>query len=110
MENSKLVSTPVEGKLKLTSDIEGKKVNPTLYKSLIGSLRYLIATRPDIVYGVGLLSRFMEKPRDSHWQAAKRILRYIKGTLTEGIFYDKDIDVNLVGYTDSDWAGDIETR
>nr|KYP46081.1 Retrovirus-related Pol polyprotein from transposon TNT 1-94 [Cajanus cajan] len=52
----------------------------------------------------------MEKPRDSHWQAAKRILRYIKGTLTEGIFYDKDIDVNLVGYTDSDWAGDIETR
>nr|KYP50512.1 Retrovirus-related Pol polyprotein from transposon TNT 1-94 [Cajanus cajan] len=110
MVNSKPVSTPVEGKLKLTSDIGGKKVNPTLYKSLIGSLRYLTATRPDIVYGVGLLSRFMEKPRDSHWQAAKRILRYIKGTLTEGIFYDKDIDVNLVGYIDSDWAGDIETR
>ena len=108
MENSKPVSTPVEEKLKLTRGNGGKRVNPTYYKSLIGSLRYLTATRPDIVFGVGLLSRFI--PRDYHLQGAKRILRYIKGTLTDGIFYANNDDVKLVGYTDSDWAGDLETR
>jgi hypothetical protein len=77
---------------------------------LLGSLRYLTATRPDIVYRVVVLSRFMEEPRVCHLKRAKRILRYIKATLTEGIFYDKNVDVNLVGYTDSDWTGDIETR
>lgn len=110
MENSKAVSTPVEEKLKLTRENYGKKVDSTNYKSLIGSLRYLTATRPNIVYGVGLLSRFMEEPRVCHVQGAKRILRYIKGTLTNGIFYTNNNNMNLVGYTDSDWAGDIETR
>jgi hypothetical protein len=110
MEQSKPISTPVEEKLKLTRERDGKRVDPTHYKSLIGSLRYLTATRPDIVYGVGLLSRYMEEPRVSHLQGVKRILRYIKGTLTEGIFYGNNNDVKLVGYTDSDWAGDIETR
>ena len=66
--------------------------------------------RPDIVYGVGLLSRFMKEPCVSHLQRAKRILHYIKGTLTEGIFYASNNDVELVGIIDSDWAGDIETR
>ncbi|CAJ2639943.1 unnamed protein product [Trifolium pratense] len=110
MEHSKPISTPVEEKLKLTRKNDGKRVDSTYYKSLIGSLRYLTATRPDIVYGVGLLSRYMEEPRVSHLQGAKRILRYIKGTLTEGIFYGSNSDVKLVGYTDSDWAGDLETR
>jgi hypothetical protein len=110
MEHSKPISTPVEEKLKLTKESDGKRVDATHYKSLIGSLRYLTATRPDIVYGVGLLSRYMEEPRVSHLQGAKRILRYIKGTLTEGIFYASNSDVKLVGYTDSDWAEDLETR
>lgn len=110
MEHSKPISTPVEEKLKLTRESDGKRVDSTHYKSLIGSLRYLTATRPDIVYGVGLLSRYMEDPCVSHLQGAKRILRYIKGTLTEGIFYGNNSDVKLVGYTDSDWAGDTETR
>jgi len=110
MEHSKPISTPVEEKLKLTRESDGKRVDPTHYKSLIGSLRYLTATRPDIVYGVGLLSRYMEEPRVSHLQGAKSILRYIKGTLTDGIFYGNNSDVKLVGYTDSDWAGDTETR
>jgi len=108
MEHSKPISTPVEEKLKLIRESDGKRVNPTHYKSLIGSLRYLTATRPDIVYGVGLLSRYMEEPHVSRLQGAKRILRYIKGTLTDGIFYGNNSDVKLVGYTDSDWAGDTE--
>ncbi|KAG2404035.1 Retrovirus-related Pol polyprotein from transposon TNT 1-94 Protease [Vigna angularis] len=110
MEYSKPISIPVEEKLKLKRDSDERRVDSTYYKSLIGSLRYLTATRPDIVFGVGLLSRFMEEPRASHLQGAKRILRYIKGTLTEGIFYSNNSNVKLVGYTDSDWAGDIETR
>ncbi|XP_072054428.1 uncharacterized protein [Arachis hypogaea] len=110
MEHSKPVSTPVEEKFKLLREDKGGAVNHTYYKSLIGSLRYLTATRPDIVFGVGLLSRFMEEPCTNHLQAAKRILRYIKGTLNDGIYYENTNEVNLVGYTDSDWAGDIETR
>ncbi|XP_058742025.1 secreted RxLR effector protein 161-like [Vicia villosa] len=110
MGHSKPVYTPVEEKLKLSRENDGKRVDLTQYKSLIESLRYLTATRPDIVYGVGLLSRFMEEPCVSHWQGAKKILRYIKGTLTGGIFYASNNKVKLAGYTDSDWDGDIETR
>ncbi|XP_057751139.1 secreted RxLR effector protein 161-like [Arachis stenosperma] len=110
MEHSKPVSTPVEEKFKLLREDKGGAVNHTYYKSLIGSLRYLTATRPDIVFGIGLLSRFMEEPCTNHLQAAKRILRYIKGTLNDGIYYENTNEVNLVGYTYSDWAGDIETR
>lgn len=73
-------------------------------------MRYLIAIRPDIIYGVGLLSRFMEEQHVSHLQGVKRILHYIKSTLTDGIFYADNNDVELVGYIDSDWVGDIETR
>ncbi|CAL8991938.1 unnamed protein product, partial [Prunus brigantina] len=82
----------------------GKLVNPTFFKQLVGSLRYLTATRPDITFGVGLISRFMEAPRQLHMQAAKRILRYVKGTQSDGIFYSANCPVKLVGYTDSDWA------
>ena len=110
MENSKSISIPVEEKLKLKKDSDEKRIDSTYYKSLIGSLIYLIATIPDIVFGVGLLSRFMEEPHACPLQGAKRILRYIKGTLTEGIFYANTKVVKLVGHTDSDWAGDVETR
>ncbi|XP_016195344.1 uncharacterized protein LOC107636339 [Arachis ipaensis] len=110
MEHSKPDPTPVEEKFKLLREDKERAVNPTYYKSLIESLRYLTATRPGNVFGVGLLSRFMEEPCTNHLQAAKRILRYIKGTLNDGIYYENTDEVNLVGYTDSDWAGDIETR
>ena len=82
----------------------------TYYKSLIRSLRYLTTTRLNIVFGVGLLNRFMEKPYDCYLQSTKRILHYIKSTLSDGIFYVSVNDVKLVGYIGSDWVGDIETR
>ena len=71
---------------------------------------YLTTTRLDIMYGVSLISRFMESPKNSHWQAGKRILRYIVGTMNHGILYSTLDDFQLVGYTDSDFAGNIEDR
>ncbi|CAM8968524.1 unnamed protein product [Rhodiola kirilowii] len=88
----------------------GEFVNPTYFKSIVGSLRYLTSTRPDIVYGVGIISRFMEQPKQSHLLVAKRILRYISGTSDYGIMYSHTEEFCLTGYTDSDWAGDVETR
>ena len=66
MSNCNPVSTPVATGLRLTKEGEGRDINPTLFKSLIGSLRYLTITRPDIVYGVRLLSRYMERRKESH--------------------------------------------
>ena len=86
MKNCNVVNTPVAMVSKLTREGEGKIINPTLFRSLIGSLWYLLSTRPDIVYSVGLLSKYMEKPKESHWLEAKRALRYIKGTM-DLVFY-----------------------
>jgi len=72
--------------MKLSREGNENFVDSTLFKSLVGSLRYLTITRPDIVYGVGLVSCYMETPKESHWLAAKRI-RYIKVTLNLGLFY-----------------------
>ncbi|XP_065879565.1 uncharacterized mitochondrial protein AtMg00810-like [Euphorbia lathyris] len=110
MENCNSVSTPVECGIKLTKDEGGDRVNPTLFRSLVGSLRYLTCTRPDILYAVGLVSRYMEAPTVPHWNAAKRILRYVKGTTNLGLLYSKSDDFKLVGYSDSDWAGDKDDR
>ncbi|KAE8679315.1 hypothetical protein F3Y22_tig00111402pilonHSYRG01195 [Hibiscus syriacus] len=78
MEDYKPVATPAEPGVKLSVNSTREQVNPTLFKSIVGSLRYLTFTRPDITYAVGLVSRFMENPKQDHWIAAKRILRYIK--------------------------------
>eukprot|EP00249_Psilotum_nudum_P008961 c21621_g1_i1 orf=3-362(-) len=80
MQDCKPVSTPVETSLKLTPDLEYEPFNSTLYQQVIGSLIYLTIMRPDICYAVGLLSQYMHAPRVSHWNAAKRVLHYLKGT------------------------------
>ncbi|XP_047149161.1 secreted RxLR effector protein 161-like [Vigna umbellata] len=71
---------------------------------------YLTATRPDLMYGVSLISRFMAQPTETHWSAIKRILRYLKGTTELGIFYKKEEDTTLMAYTNNDFAGDIDGR
>ncbi|XP_026450984.1 uncharacterized protein LOC113351153 [Papaver somniferum] len=78
MDNCNPILTPTKERLKLTKDESGELVNSTYFKSLVGCLRYLTSTRPDIMYAVGLVSRFMESPRQSHLQVAKRILKYVK--------------------------------
>ena len=89
----------------LSKDDEGSTVDPTLFKRLVGSLMYLTATKPDIMYGVSLISRFMESPKDSHWQAGKRILRYVSGTKDLGIMYSTLENFKLIGYTKNNNGG-----
>ena len=86
-----------------------KLINLTYFKSIVGSLHYLTSTRPYIVYEVGIISRFMEKPNESHLQVTKRILRYVSGTHDHEIFYPYFNNFSLVGYTDNDNKGDVET-
>ncbi|XP_074378125.1 secreted RxLR effector protein 161-like [Apium graveolens] len=108
MKECKLVSTPAEPSIKLRDDSTKEPVNLMLFKSLIGSLRYLTFTHPDIMYAVGLVSRYIKKPKQDHFMAAKRILRYIEGTLDHGLFYTYSQDSKLVGYSDSDYGGDLD--
>lgn len=108
MSECKSVVTPMEGNTKLSVDDPSEQVDGKLYRRLVGSLIFLCNTRPDISYAVGVLSRFSNKPRENHWQAGMRILKYLRGTLEYGITY-KTGDL-LYGYCDSDWAGDIDSR
>ncbi|KAJ4724624.1 Retrovirus-related Pol polyprotein from transposon TNT 1-94 [Melia azedarach] len=110
MENCKPISTPIECGVKLSKHEEGEKIDSTFFKSLVGCLRYLTCTRPDILYATGLVSRYMETPTTTHFKAAKRILRYLKGTTNFGLFYSCSYHFELVGYSNSDWAGDTDDR
>ncbi|KAL8089642.1 hypothetical protein AgCh_039213 [Apium graveolens] len=104
---------PMECKLQLDKDKEGQEVNANNYRSIVGSLRYLTHTRPDISYAVGVISRFMERPTVKHQQAIKHVLRYIKGTVNYGLSYASAGDEStqdLCGYSDSDLAEDVTDR
>ena len=111
MENSNAVKNPIVTGTKLSKNDGGATVDSTVFKQLVGSLLYLTATRPDIMYAVSLISRFMSCPYESHWLTAKRILRYLKGTTEMGIFYKKGGgSTDVVAYSDSDFAGDLDDR
>ncbi|XP_047314582.1 secreted RxLR effector protein 161-like [Impatiens glandulifera] len=110
MENCNQVSTPMEPGTKLSKFDRGERADAGRYRSLVGSLRYLTSTRPDLMLSVGITSRFMEDPSYTDWKALKRILRYVRGTLSLGIFYSKSDNYRLVGYSDSDWCGDVNDR
>ena len=85
--------------MKLTKDATGEKVDPSLYRSIIGSLLYLTASRLDIAFAIGMCAHYQANPRTFHLHSAKHILKYIIGT------YDFDTSGVLVGYCDADWAG-----
>ncbi|KAL5748152.1 hypothetical protein ACOSQ2_025449 [Xanthoceras sorbifolium] len=99
-------TTPMETNLKLRKDDESEEVDASHYRSLVGSLMYLTATRPNLMFAVSMLSRFMTLPKKSHWEAGKRILRYVVGTVGHGIHYKRKQEPILIGYSDSDWRGD----
>ncbi|GJW81891.1 retrovirus-related pol polyprotein from transposon TNT 1-94 [Tanacetum coccineum] len=84
--------------------------NPTLYRSLVGALQYLTITRPDLSYAVNQASQFLHAPTDAHFQSVKRILRYVKGTITYGLIFLRPRSNSILGYSDADWARCIETR
>ncbi|KAG6493460.1 hypothetical protein ZIOFF_048446 [Zingiber officinale] len=89
---------------------DSEMADEKLYRSLVGSLIYLTNTRPDIVHPVSVLSRFMSKPSKVHYAAAKRVLRFLQGTMKHGLRYVKESNNDLVGFTDSDWASSLEDR
>ncbi|XP_066375229.1 secreted RxLR effector protein 161-like [Miscanthus floridulus] len=97
-------------RLKLTKASTTTKVDATLYRSFVDGLRYLVHTRPDITFTVGYVSRFMEDPREDHWAAVKRLLRYVKGTVDRGIIFPKTGGsmLQLTVFSDADMAGDID--
>jgi hypothetical protein len=108
MINYKEAPTPFITTLELRKEDEGSKVDPTLFKRLVGILIYLIEKRHDIMYGVNLISRFMETPKESHWKVGKIILRYVNGTKDFGVIYSTSEDFRLIGYTDNDCGGNID--
>jgi hypothetical protein len=111
LKNCNSSRTPTECRLKLKKNDDSDEVDKTLYRSVIGSLRYLVNTRPDISVAVGVASRFMENPRAAHWALVKQICRYVEGTLTLGCTYRKgEGEPVLLGYSDSDHAGDPDDR
>ena len=109
---AKSVSTPADCNVKLQKeDSVSRPVDTISYQSIVGSLLYAaITTRPDIAQAVGVVSKFCANPTQSHLTAAKRILRYLKGTVNLGLSYKRCADGNLIGYSDADWAGDVDDR
>jgi hypothetical protein len=97
--------TPMVMDLNKMNDVDSDEIDPNLYQQLIGSLLYLVNTRPDICYAVNMLSRFMSQPRQTHWITMKNVLRYLRGTIGYGPRYASSVDLSLQGYVDADWAG-----
>ncbi|GJR26853.1 putative ribonuclease H-like domain-containing protein [Tanacetum coccineum] len=106
----KPASTPIEAHKSLGKDEEGEDVDVHLYRSMIGCLMYLTASRPDIMFAVCLCARFQVTPKVSHMHAVKRIFRYLKHQPKLGLWYPKDSPFHLEAFSDSDYAGDNHDR
>lgn len=107
-QECKEVSTPMNQKEKLCKEDGADKADEGYFRSLIGCLMYLTATRPDILNAVSILSRFMHNASELHLRAAKRIIRYVKGTSDFGVKFTWSKEFKLVGFSDSDWGGSID--
>ncbi|KMQ87251.1 rna-dependent dna polymerase [Lasius niger] len=110
MTSCNSVATPADTSTTLKTSINEDPRN-VLYRQLVGSLMYLaVVTRPDLAYTVATLSKFLDSPTDEHWNAGKRVLRYLAGTTDIGIMYGRDRSTKLVAYSDADWANCVNTR
>ena len=113
MDDCNPVETPADVSLKLKKAEENEALSDKeLYQSAVGSILYVSTrTRPDISYAIGSCARFSANPTKCHWTAVKRIMRYLKGTINAGVMYSsQDQNSLLVGYSDADWAGDVDDR
>lgn len=106
----KSASTPCEKNLKLSKYEEDNEEDGTLFWSIVESLIYLTLTRPDISYGVGIISQYITNPKHKHMVAVERTLRYLKHTYNYGLFYDNKFEAKLIGYCNSDWEINIDDR
>src|SRR3989337_2345880 len=110
LDDVKPVKFLMPTKWKLDIDPNGKAVDQMVYRSMIGSLLYLCASRTDIMLSVGMCARFQAAPKEIHYVAVKRIFRYLAHTPNFGLWYPKGDSFHLMGYLDSDWAGDCVER
>ena len=95
------MTTPMTTNWKKLVTSEGELVDLTKYRRLIGSLMYLVNTRPDLSYAINNLSQYMVEPRRAHWVVAKHVLRYLKGTIDYGLNYERRDGIELTSHTDS---------
>ncbi|CAN6705605.1 unnamed protein product [Malus baccata var. baccata] len=109
MIDAKPCDTPCLPYTRLLKDDGDPYTNPTLYRSVVGALQYLTFTRPDIAFSVHQVAQFMQSPMVAHFTAVKRILRYLKGTISHGIGYSRG-SLQLKAFSDADWAGDPNDR
>ncbi|KAI5649953.1 hypothetical protein M9H77_35958 [Catharanthus roseus] len=105
MSNAKGIGTPMSSSLKLDKDEKGKTVDEKTYRGMIGSLLYLTASRPDIMFAVCLCARFQPCPKESHLIAVKRILRYLISSYDYGLWYSTQSCFDLIVSTDADYSG-----
>jgi hypothetical protein len=104
------VSTPSDPSIKLHQDKSAAYTDISAYRRLIGRLLYLTTTRPDITFIVQQLSQFISKPTQVHYQAACRVIRYLKGSPGHGLMFSRDSKLQIFGFSDADWAGCLDTR
>nr|GEV73043.1 hypothetical protein [Tanacetum cinerariifolium] len=110
MHTTDFVDTTMVEKSKLDEDLQGKPVDATLYRGMIGSLMYLTSSRTDIIYAVCLCARYQAKPTKKHLQVVKWIFQYLKRTINMGLWFSMDADMSLTAYANSDHAGCQDTR
>ena len=110
MQERSPVCTPMVTGCKLNNEDESLVVDKTMYRSMTGSLLYLIASRPDIMQAVGLMARFQANPKESHMIVVKIILRYLKGTIDYGLWYPKYENFDLKVFSNADWEGSLDDR
>ncbi|GKB33275.1 retrovirus-related pol polyprotein from transposon TNT 1-94 [Tanacetum coccineum] len=110
IESSDLVDTPMVEKSKLDEDTQGKAIDPTHYRGMIGTLMYLTASRPDLTFIVCMCARYQAKPTEKHLHDVKRIFKYLRGIVNQGLWYPKDSSIALTAYADADHAGFQDTR
>ena len=110
MEDCKPVSTPMITSCKLSKDDESKEVDQRLYRSMISSLLYVTASRPDVMQAIGQVEIFQVAPKETHIIAVKRIFGDLKGTMDFGLWYPKGNEMILIAYLDAYWAGCVDDR
>ena len=110
LDSKKHASTPMSSSTKLNVGSSGVEVNPTLYRSIVGSLLYLTASKSDIAFSVGVCARYQVAPKESHLTAIRRIIGYVNGTSDFGLWYSNDSNACLAGYSVADWAGSVDDR
>jgi hypothetical protein len=103
-------TVPLEQNHRLALSTSTALADPEQYRRLVGRLIYLCFTRPELSYSVHILSQFMQCPREAHWEAALRVVRYLKGNPGQGVFLSSESDLRLHGWCDADWAGCPLTR